>query len=242
MSFLSWAGAEEPSYPEPVGYVNDFAQVISPEYESMLTRLVAEVERKTGAEIAIATVETARPQTIDMYAVELFTRWGLGKRGEDNGILIVMAMEERKVWIEVGYGLEGPVPDGFAGDVYRQVLRPNFEKGEYGKGLYEATVVISNRVAEEYGAKLEEADSALNLRGPSDRNRILSAIGSIIFSLVLFFLVGSRMGLFGLLLLGAGRGRGFWTRGTFGGSGGFGGGFGGFGGGATGGGGAGGGW
>lgn len=242
ISPLSLPGAEEPHYPEPIGYVNDFAGVISPEYEASLSRLVAEVEGKTTAEIAIATVKTVQPQSIDVYAVELFTRWSVGKKGKDNGLLIVMAMEEKKVWIEVGYGLEGTVPDGFAGQVYRQILVPNFQKSEYGKGLYEATTAIANRIAGEYGVQIEAADSTIQVRGPTDRNRIFSAIGSIVFSLLFFFIVANRLGLFGLLLLGAGHRRGFWTRGTFGGGGGFGGGFGGFGGGATGGGGAGGGW
>jgi uncharacterized protein len=241
ISSLSLLSAEEPHYPEPIGYVNDFAEVISPEYEASLSGLVAELERKTTVEMAIATVQTAQPQAIDMYAVELFTRWGIGKRGKDNGLLIVMAMEERKVWIEVGYGLEGPVPDGFAGEVYRQILVPNFQEGGYGKGLYEAAHAISNRIAQEYGVQIEAADSTIQVHGPSARSRIFSAIGSIVFSLLFFFIVANRLGLFGLLLFGA-AGRGFWSRGTFGGSGGFGGGFGGFGGGATGGGGAGGGW
>ena len=212
--------SEEAHYPEPVGYVNDYAEVISPDHESRLTQLIAEVEEKTTAEIAIATVKTAHPQPIDMYAVELFTRWGVGKRGKDNGVLIVMALEERQVWIEVGYGLEAVLPDGFCGDVYRQVLVPNFQRSEYGEGLFLATAAISQRIGSEYGVEISggaETPEVGSRRGPA---RFLSVVWVIIF-LSMMLLVFRRMGLLGLLLFGSASRRGFWTGGTFGGNGGF---------------------
>ncbi len=232
---------DEPRYPESIGYVSDFARVISSDYENRLTEFIAEVEKRTGVEIAVVTVETAQPQPIDMYAVELFTRWGVGKKEKDDGVLIVLAMEERKVWIEVGYGLEGVLPDGFCGEVYRQLLVPSFRQGEFGKGLYSATTAIGRRIGEEYGVEISGAESAPKISS-RPRSRLLSAVGTIIFLAFVLLVFGSRMGLFGLLLFGATRRRGFWTSGTFGGSGGFSGGFGGFGGGSCGGGGAGGGW
>lgn len=236
------AGGQEADYPDPVGYVNDFAQVISSDYERTLTELIAEVEQKTTAEIAVATVKTGQPQSIDMYAVELFTRWGVGKEEKDNGVLIVLAMEERKVWIEVGYGLEGVLPDGFCGEVYRQLLVPHFQQGEFGKGLLVATTAIGQKIGKEYGVEIGGTDPVLNLGAKPKPTRLVPVLGMIMFSAFILLVFVSRMGLLGPVLFGSVHRRGYWTRGTFGGGGGFSGGFGGFGGGSCGGGGAGGGW
>lgn len=229
--------AQAPSYPEPVGWVNDFAGIIPDGEEARLTALSEELEEKTTAELAIATVPSTGGQPIEMYAVELFTRWGLGKRGKDNGVLIVVAVKERKVRIEVGYGLEGPLPDGFCGQVYRQILRPRFKEGRYGEGLYEAAMVLARRIGKEHGVEITGARSAPELEPRNPAGSILVSLFGFLF--LLFIL--TRLGPLGLFFLPLGR-RGYWSGGSFGGSGGFGGGFGGFGGGACGGGGAGGGW
>lgn len=241
---LSGVSVSAQEYPKPTGWVNDFAQVISPDYESRLTNLINEVEKKTTAEIAIATVRTTSPQSIDMYAVELFTRWGIGKKGKDNGVLIVAAIDDRKVWIEVGYGLEGVLPDGLCGEIYRSILKPNFQQGEFGKGLFLASAVISDRIGKEYNVEISgiEQIPAIDYEEKTVPRGICGIFGPFLFILFLIFLFG-RMGIFGLLpFLLLGSGRGYWGRGTFGGGGGFSGGFGGFGGGSCGGGGAGGGW
>lgn len=227
-------------YPKPVGYVNDFAGVISPEYRTRLTNLISEVEKKTTAEIAIAVVKTTKPEAVDMYAVNLFTRWGIGKKGKDNGVLILVAMDDRKDWIETGYGVEGVLPDAFCGEVHRKFLVPYFRKGEFGKGLWLATLVIAKKLGKEYGVEITGTEKAPELSTP----RRGSACGPLIGLFFLFFFLPLlfRTGFFGLIPLLFIGSRGYWTRGTFGGQGGFSGGFGGFGGGSCGGGGAGGGW
>lgn len=232
-------GAQE--YPQAVGWVNDFAGVISTEHESKITALASEVEQKTSCEITVATVKTSQPQSIDMYAVELFTKWGIGKRGKDNGVLIVAAIDDRQLWIEVGYGLEGALPDGFVGEVYRGILRPNFRNGEYGKGFYETVLVLADRIGKEYNVEITGAQgvpvvpsSAKKPGGPC------GAVGSLFFVIFFILIIFSRF--WWLLLFPLLGHRGYWSSGTFGGGGGFSGGFGGFGGGSCGGGGAGGGW
>ncbi len=234
-SLLLFGTIQAEEYSKPVGWVNDFAGVISPEYKSQLTNLIAEIERKTGAEIAIATVKTTHPQSIDMYAVELFTRWGIGKKGKDNGVLITVAIEDKKMRIDVGYGLEGVLPDGLCGEIRRKVLEPNFKQGEFGKGLLLATAVIAKKIGEEYNVEITGTERAPQISyGRKSRARML-------FPLLFFILIFSGRLFLPLLLMGGMRG-GYWGSGTFGGGGGFGGGFGGFGGGSCGGGGAGGGW
>ena len=235
-AFLLEVSIKAEEYPRSVGWVNDFAGVISPEYKSRLTSLINEVERKTTAEITVVTVKTVYPQSIDMYAVELFTQWDVGKEGKDNGVLIVAAIEDRKVWIEPGYGVEGILPDGLCGEIYRKVLKPNFQQGKFGKGLFLAVAVIADKIGKEYNVEITGTERAPEI----SYGRKASPI-RLLFPILFFLLIFSGRLFLPLLLLGGMRG-GYWGSGTFGGGGGFGGGFGGFGGGSCGGGGAGGGW
>jgi uncharacterized protein len=234
--FLSTViGAQQ--YPKPRGWVNDFAQVVSPEYESKLTSLITEVKTKTGAEIAIVTIPTTKPESIEGYAVELFERWGVGKKGEDNGVLVVAAIEDRKLRIEVGYGLEGVLPDGLCGQIIRDVLTPNFRQGNFGKGLFIAGTVIASRIAKESNVQITGTESVPGIAQIQKRSPFRKLLRLIVFFLLFSMIFGGRFFLLPLLLLGGGRG--YWGGGSFGGGGGFGGGFGG---GMSGGGGASGGW
>lgn len=226
-------------YPSSTGLVNDFANVISTEYEEQINNLITEVEQKTSAEIAVVTVNTVAPVDIESYAVELFEKWGIGKKGKDNGVLIIAAIDDRKMRIEVGYGLEGILPDGFCGEIIRQALTPNFKEGNFGQGFLTATKIIAGKIGEEYGVQITGAQKL-----DVSSSQIPKAFGMtfIIWGIILLFLIGGRFFLPVLLFTGRGR-RGYWSGGgILGDSGGFSGGFGGFGGGMSGGGGASGGW
>ncbi len=234
-------------FPRPVGHVNDFADFISPDAERLIEGMAAEVRAKTGAEIAVVTVRTTGGEDVEEYAVELFTDWGIGRKGEDNGLLILVAVDDRQMWIKPGYGLEGAIPDAFAHRIYYDVLRPAFRAGRQDAGLVRATRMLAERVMAEYGGELAFEDTAatrmmqdLDRGSRLPRRRAITMLLSALFPFV-FILLIIMMG----LRRGAAGGRGFWigTGGRGGGSfGGFGGGFGGFSGGSAGGAGAGGGW
>ena len=237
----AFAAAE--AYPEAIGFVNDFAGVIPDAEESRISAIAAELEEKTSAELAVATIATTGGMDIHDYSVDLYMRWGIGKKEKDNGVLIVAAIEDRQLWIKPGYGLEGTVTDAFAHAIYRDVLRPAFRKGDYGKGLLAAVEIVATAVADAEGAKLGTIGTRRVLpRGDSGGGS--GVAGPIIFLAVFVVLLV----LMGVTRMSAGRrvaGSPFWTAGGFSGGlkgGGFGGGFGGFGGGGCGGGGAGGGW
>lgn len=228
-------------YPNYIGYVNDFANILSSEYRDKLTNLAVELEQKTSAELAIVIIKTTSSQPINMYATELFTKWGIGKKGKDNGVLILAALDDRKVFIMPGYGLEGILPDGVCGEIYRNIMKPKFREGNFGEGLFLASSEIANRIATEQGVTIT---GAAKVDMQSDAPVISKIITLIIVLFFIIFIFSSRLGILGLLFLPRGRG-GYWTGGTSGGHGGFSGssgGFGGFGGGSCGGGGAGGGW
>lgn len=243
----SGALAQSGEFPRPVGHVNDFAGFISPDTESLLTGMALEVKAKTGAEMAVVTIRTTGGEDIQEYAVDLFMDWKIGQKGEDNGLLLLIAVDDRQMWIKPGYGLEGAIPDAFAHSIYHEVLRPAFRGGRQDAGLVEATRKLAERILAEEGQTLA-FDDTLATRIMASRGgrteltgrRAFFMLLSGLFPMLVFILI-----IMSVARRGIRRGGGFWigTGGRGGGSfGGFGGGFGGFGGGSAGGAGAGGGW
>ncbi len=225
-------------FPQPTGYVNDFAEVIDAETEARLTNLCREVEQKTGAEIVVATVRSVGDYDYADYANRLFEKWGIGKKGKDNGVLFFLTTGERKVRIEVGYGLEGALPDITVGRILDNHVIPDFRRGNYGAGILSGVQAIAGAIAEEAGVEITGAVRPRLNR--SDSRRPQQGIPWKLLLLLLFFLFGGSRWFWPMILMGGGgrrRGGGGWGGGFGGGFGG--GGFGGFGGGGSGGGGAG---
>jgi uncharacterized protein len=254
VSGFSRTSAQVP-LPELTKPVNDFANIIDPAEEQQLDGMIRRLQEATGDVVVIATVATAAPfATPRDYAVELFENRGrgIGARGNDNGVLILVAVKERRVEIEVGYGLEQWITDGFAGETSRDDIAPQFRNGRFGAGLIAGTTRIVNRIAD--GRKVELS----GVPRPVERRRPAAGIPVplLIAIFIALFLMSRRRGgpRGGRRYWGRGGwsgwssgvgpfGGGAWTRGGFGGGGGgFGGGFGGFGGGRSGGGGGGAGW
>jgi uncharacterized protein len=233
--------AEEAQYPSPSGYINDFAGLLSEKTEDVLDNKIKDLKAQTTAEVAVVTVETIAPESIEEYANKLFEKWGVGREGEDNGILILVAVKERKTRIEVGYGLEGAVTDAESSRIIEGVMLPFFKKGNFEKGIDLAVQAVIALVAKEYGV---EIGGIQVVPGENDQDRASSTspLGFFIFFLIVvifiisLFRARSRGGRHSS---GSSVGGGFWTGG---GGGGFSGGSGGFGGGMSGGGGASGGW
>ena len=235
----------EPDYPALHTPVHDFAGVLSPETETKLTRIIGELEQKTSAAVAVVTIDTTAPISLEEYAVKLYRnvgrssdgRYGLGEKGKDNGVLILVAIKDQKARIEVGYGLEGAVTDAQASGIIRNIMRPLFRNGDFDGGIEQATGAVIGLIAKESGEEIAGASVP-----PEDSSKTGGGwiFGFVVLVVILIsFLRASRRNS-GT----SSRGGGFWVGG---GSGGFsggsgGGGFGGFGGGMSGGGGASGGW
>lgn len=217
--------------------VYDYANVISGTDEQKLESMIDELEQKTGAEIAVVTIQSLDGGQIDDFTNRLFERWGVGQKGKDNGLMFLAAMKDRKMRIEVGYGLEGAIPDSKAGRIRRDVITPYFQANQPGKGITAGVALLTQEIAKEYGVEL--TGSAAQYRYPSN-SRSSSKKGNpvvtiIIVVLFVFFAIRHPHLAMLLLLSGGGGGRSS-------GGGGFGGGGGGFGGGMSGGGGSSGGW
>ena len=135
-----------PNLPEATGYVNDFASVLSSSEREKLERQISDGVKKTGAEVAVAIVRTSGQYSPKEYAVSLFEKWGIGKKGKDNGLLILLVMDQRRLEIEVGYGLEPVITDSVAGRIRDQYLIPAFKQGKYALGLEQAISDIYRRI------------------------------------------------------------------------------------------------
>jgi uncharacterized protein len=252
----------QPAPPLLSGTVNDFAGVIDAASERELDERIRALLRASGDVVVVATVPTFQPYAdIREYAVKMFENQGrgIGERGKDNGLLIVVAVEDRKVGIEVGYGLEGFVTDGFAGQTIREAILPPFRQGQYGRGLVAGTARLIGRIAEGRGVQLTDLPAEVPVAAPAAGDRqnqdFSKALRVLLFILFIIFLTSRRtrrrrrywgigpwsgwnsgVGPFGSSHGGFGGGFGGFS------GGGGGGGFGGFGGGRSGGGGASGGW
>jgi uncharacterized protein len=123
------------AFPRPIGHVNDFAGVLTEDDRSYLEDFLRALERDTSAEVVVVTVTSLDGSTIEEYAVRLFADWGIGDAAKDNGVLLLVAPAERQVRIEVGYGLEGSLPDGLAGEIIRTAVVPEFREGNLRRGI-----------------------------------------------------------------------------------------------------------
>jgi uncharacterized protein len=249
LAFTAMHGyALETSKLKPHGYVNDFASVLDPRGAQALEAYCTQLDAATGAQLAVVLVPTLDGEPIEDAANRLFHEWGIGKKGKDEGILILLAVKDRKQRAEIGYGLEGDIPDGFAGGVLRGI-RPILAQGNYSGALLAAAQQFGSRIAQAKGVQISGVPPP-STYVPAEPKGIPWLV--IIIGLVILFSVLRRGGgggggggggfLTGIILgnlLGGGR-RDGWGGGGFGGGGGGGGGggFGGFGGGDSGGGGA----
>ncbi len=252
LPFLGYAQ----NVPQPVGWVNDFANVIDQGNAAKLNSLIEEVEQKTTTEIAVVTINSIAPYDEKEYARLLFDNWKPGKKGKDNGVLVFLAVKERRWRIETGYGVEGILPDGLCGEIGRNYMVPYFKEGNYGEGLYQGVRAIANIIAKDARVTLatlgnfEEIspeNQSSSTTCPQGHTRAIpykrgvpdGLATVIIFIVIVLFIVISNLGAYRNRYYGGGYSGGSWG-GGFGGGGG--GGFGGFGGGGGGGGGAGGGF
>lgn len=119
----------------PNGKVSDYAKLLDESQRETLESQLVELERDTSAEVALVTMGSTGNESIEDYATRLFNTWGIGKKGRDNGVLVLVAVQDRAIRIEVGYGLEGVLPDGLAGAVIRDAFLPRFRDNDYAGGV-----------------------------------------------------------------------------------------------------------
>jgi uncharacterized protein len=234
--------------PQPTDYVSDYAHVLSPEAIARIDSICAQLDHsQANAQIAVVTLHTLDGDDPADYATRLFEKMKVGGKATDRGVLILLAVDDHKRWIETGYGVEGVLNDAKVGDIGRAMV-PDLRASDYDGAVTLAVGEVAQDIAADAHVTLNE-DASLQEPGRPVRHES-SALGKLILLLIVMLFFGGfsllRM-LFGFGLFFGGWGGGGWRGGGYGGGGGFGGGdsgggFGGFGGGSTGGGGAGGSW
>jgi len=216
--------------------IYDLAGVISPQHEQAMEQQHLALLEASGVAIVVVTVPTLEGEAIGEFAVRVGQRWGVGRKGEDRGIVVAFAVQERRIFIGTGYGVEGFLPDGRVGRILDEYVIPHLRRDDFSTGLQQASAALVQASAKEYGLSLQDERRAV----PESKKQepgIVSKIFSALFVLFVIYLIirNPRMALFMLFYGSRGRGHGGgggFGGGGFGGSGGFGGG--GFGGGGAG--------
>ena len=234
---VSPLAAADAKVPPLTGRVVDQAGILSQDTENDLTRLLDAFESKSGVQLVVATVTDLGGQDLDTYSVDLARQWAIGQKGNNNGVVLLVAPTERAIKIEVGYGLEGELTDALSSEIIHQRMLPAFRKGDYDGGVREGVHAIIEVVGGEY-------QPATQGRGHTVRQNI--PVGMFWLLMILFLLGGigggrrrglrgvARAAAWGIMLGGMGGGRrGGGYGGDFGGGGGFKGGGGSFGGGGA---------
>jgi uncharacterized protein len=241
--------AENPKNIHPSGYVTDLAGVITPDTKARLEALCREVEEKTGAQMAVVTVHSLEGESVENFAVDLYKQLGVGSKRVNRGVLLLVAPDEHKYRVEVGYGLEPIINDARAGDAGRAMV-PLLRQGSYSAAIETATWMLAKDIADDRGVTLSGQPPSQPARKEQGHSSPIGLWGILFIIWIIFSIAragqraasgrrGGRGGWWiGPTLGGMGGG---WRGGGFGGSSG-GGGFGGFGGGSSGGGGASGSW
>ena len=238
-----WAGAAlaAPTFPPLTGRVVDDAGILSPQAEAQLTQELANLETQTGRQLVVATLPDLQGYEIEDYGYQLLRTWGIGSKERNDGAILIVAPSERKVRIEVGYGLEPVLTDALSSLIINQRIIPAFKAGQLEQGVVDGTAAIVQQLSlpeDQAAAAVAEAQ-----KQPAEGKGGIS-FGTIVVILVIFWLLkgvfgGRRRGsLWWLPLIlssgGGGGGRGGWSGGGFGGGGFSGGGGSGGGGGASG--------
>ncbi len=140
--FAGLAAAAQPQFPALTGRVVDQAGLLSPSVQQRLDTELAGHEKQSGQQIVVVTLPDLGGLPIEDYGYQLGRHWGIGEKGKDNGALLIVAVKEHKVRIDVGYGLEGTLTDALSDDIIRNVILPEFRQGRYQEGIVKGTAAI----------------------------------------------------------------------------------------------------
>lgn len=132
---------------QPSQYVVDLAGVIDSNARARLNAMLKDLETKTTAQVVVLTLNSLEGEPIETFTHQTAVKWGIGRKGKDNGVLITVAVKDRKYRLEVGYGLEATLPDSLVGSIGRQYLVPNFRKGDFATGIVAAVTEVTNKIS-----------------------------------------------------------------------------------------------
>ena len=214
MQTVASAAPAIPPKPTSNIYVQDYAGVLTASTEKQLNDLGEQLHQKTKAQVVVVTVKTLGGASLEEYALEVLRKWGVGDKELNNGVILLVATQDRKSRIEVGYGLEGALPDAKTGRIQDNYMIPSFKNNDYQTGIVNGYVVLLQEVAKEYGQTIVFDKNGKVAPPAQNDTSWLEYIGMVLF--IILIILGRFFGGRG------GRGGGY-----------YGGGFGGFGGGGS---------
>lgn len=233
-SLVAFAAPQVPATPTSSFYVQDFAQVLTEQTKASINALGEQLHSQTKAQIVVVTIKNLEGNALEDYSLELFRKWQIGDRKINNGVLLLVAVDDRKSRIEVGYGLEGALPDGLTGRVQDDYMLPYFKQNQYDKGISNAYNALTQLVAKEYNIELKDAKVTKPAKSKSAQQDVELPPWVIILLVIAFIvlMIIDQMFLGGLILQliltllfrGGGRGGGGSSGGGYGGGSGGGGG------------------
>ena len=180
------AGAVTPPLPaRPPAHVVDLANVLSPEQEAKLEGLLVDLENKTTAQMVVLTILSLDGEPLNEVSLNTAEQWGIGQKGKDNGLLFLVAMQDRKYRFEVGYGLESVLPDSLLGTLGRRVLVPLFRQGRYAEGILATSGEIIRILGKYYGVEIKGTDALQ----PLGRHQASRGSGLAFFLFLLFVML-----------------------------------------------------
>lgn len=172
--------------PTQYKYVNDYTNTLQESEIKDIISIGKELEDKTGAQATSVIINSTDGIPIESYAIDLFRSWGIGQKNKDNGLLILISIKDRTWRVEVGRGLEGAIPDALTSRVMESIAKPNFKKGDYGKGLTESYSTFADYIAKEYDVKLTKS---LNVQLPNNSKNTSSNGDFTILGIILAFIL-----------------------------------------------------
>lgn len=179
--------AAEPEIPaQAPGYVVDLAGVLDAGRKKQLDNLLRDLEQKTTAQVVILTVKSLDGQDINLFSLQTAEQWKIGRKGKDNGLLFVVAIQDRKYRFEVGYGLEAVLPDSLVGSIGRKILVPYFKQGQYAEGITAATGAVLKVLETFYGVTITGIDQLVAVGRPKRNDR---SSGFLFFFFILIGIV-----------------------------------------------------
>jgi uncharacterized protein len=210
------AAPKIPPVPTRDIYAQDYGNVLSRDTKTRINRLSTDLQSRTRAQIAVVTIPSLEGEVIEDYSLALFRQWGIGDRKLNNGVLILVAVAEKKSRIEVGYGLEGALPDAKTGRIQDEFMRPGIEAGDFNTALMNGYLAVLQEVAKEYPQQVKTTTRA----SPKNRDvtsewsslpgwvQMLIGIGVFVFFLFDWFVLGGFFTRLLFMLAASGRGGG----------------------------------
>ena len=183
-AYPSMVMAVTPPIPaHPAQYVVDLAGVMDAGTQARLNAMLHDLEAKTTAQVVVLTINSLEGEPIENFSHQTAVKWGIGQKGKDNGVLITVAVKDHKYRLEVGYGLEGPLPDSLVGSIGRQYLAPHFKKGDFAGGIAAAVTEVKNKISVGKGGEVTPKEHReINAKG-------IGAISPLTIILFIIFII-----------------------------------------------------